>query len=166
MKKKLTKILFLFGAAAFLASLTPSCKTKVKDTDVKTSVETSLRSNPDYATVSVDVKDGVATLNGEVKDDATRTAAENAVKSITGVKSVSNNLTVALAPPPPVEITADDSLTISVRDAVKDNPGVTAEIKGGVITLTGEINRADLSKLMQKLNALNPKRIENKLTIK
>ena len=68
--------------------------------------------------------------------------------------------------PAPVEITADDPLKSGVTDAIKDHPGVTADVNDGVITLTGQINKTDLSRLMQKLNALKPKRIENKLTIK
>jgi hypothetical protein len=48
----------------------------------------------------------------------------------------------------------------------KHYPGVSATIQDGVVTLTGEIKRADLQKLMKSLNTLKPKKIENKLTIK
>ena len=41
-----------------------------------------------------------------------------------------------------------------------------ASVNDGVITLTGEINKADLPKLMQKVNALNPRKVENKLVVK
>ena len=79
---------------------------------------------------------------------------------------MTNNISVAPAPQAPVEVTADDPLRTSVNDAIKDHPGVTASINDGVITLTGEIKKADLPTLMQKLNALKPKKIENQLTIK
>jgi len=84
------------------------------------------------------------------------------------VKSVVNNATVTPPPPPPppVEIAADDPLTKSVNDAVKDYPGVNASVKDGVVTLTGEIKRSSLQKLMQSLNSLKPKKIDNKLIIK
>jgi hypothetical protein len=63
-------------------------------------------------------------------------------------------------------ITADDPLKASVDATIKDYPGVAATIQDGVVTLTGEIKRADLQKLMKSLNTLKPKKIENKLTIK
>jgi hypothetical protein len=81
---------------------------------------------------------------------------------------VVNNVT--LTPPPPVfippVITADDPLMQSVKDATKDYPGVKAEVKDGVITLTGDITKASLPKLMMTLNGLNARKIDNKLTIK
>ena len=68
--------------------------------------------------------------------------------------------------PPPVVITADDPLKASVDNTIKPYPGVNATIQNGVITLTGEIKRADLQQLMAALNSLKPKSIDNKLTIK
>lgn len=66
----------------------------------------------------------------------------------------------------PVEIAADDPLTKSVADATKDFPTVKAEVKDGIITLTGEITKANLIKLMQSVNALKPKKVDNQLTVK
>lgn len=75
--------------------------------------------------------------------------------------------TVAPAPTPaPVEIAADDTLTTGIKDATKDYPGVKATINNGEITLTGEIQRSRLPKLMQSLNSLRPKKINNQLIIK
>jgi len=65
----------------------------------------------------------------------------------------------------PVPIATDDSLTTNVQDATKDYPGVTATVDNGEITLTGEITRAKLPKLMMALNSLHPKKINNNLTI-
>lgn len=165
MKQKFANYLLFLGTALLFSMTIPGCKSKVKDSDVRTSAETSLRSNPDLSGVNVEIKDGVATLSGQVKDNASREAAESTVKGVKGVKSVNNNISVMPAPAP-VEITADDPLKSGVTDAIKDHPGVTADVNDGVITLTGQINKTDLSRLMQKLNALKPKRIENKLTIK
>ena len=165
MKQKFANYLLFLRTALLFSMTIPGCKSKVKDSDVRTSAETSLRSNPDLSGVNVEIKDGVATLSGQVKDNASREAAESTVKGVKGVKSVNNNITVMPAPAP-VEITADDPLKSGVTDAIKDHPGVTADVNDGVITLTGQINKTDLSRLMQKLNALKPKRIENKLTIK
>ena len=41
-----------------------------------------------------------------------------------------------------------------------------ADVKDGVVTLTGEIKKASLPKLMQSLMALKPKKVDNKLTVK
>jgi osmotically-inducible protein OsmY len=168
MKKQVSKLLLLFMSVAIISASISSCG--VKDADVKTAVETALKANPDLQGIAVSVKDGIATLTGEVKNDAAKAAAEAALKEIKGLKSVTNSLTITPPPPAPVveqpTIAADDPLAKSVVDAIKDNAGVKADVKDGVITLTGEIKKTDLPKLMQKLNALKPKKVENKLTIK
>lgn len=73
--------------------------------------------------------------------------------------------TTTKMPDTTVIISADDSLKKMVPDATKDFPGVTASVDQGVITLTGNINRDRLPKLMMALNALHPKKINNNLTI-
>ena len=65
----------------------------------------------------------------------------------------------------PVEIATDDQLTNGVKDATKDFPGVTATVNNGEVTLTGNIKRDRLPTLMQSINALNPKKVNNNLTI-
>ena len=142
-----------------------SCSGKAKDADVKAAVDKAFSTNPDLSSVMVDVKDGTATLSGEVKDAIAKSEAETKAKDVKGVTAVVNNLSITPSPPP-VVITADDPLKISVDNAVKDYPGVTASINDGVVTLTGEIKRADLQKLLSVLHGLKPKNIENKLVIK
>ena len=117
------------------------------------------------------MKDGVVTLSGEAKSESAKAQAEEITKSVKGVKNVINNSTVAAPPPAPVEpapvvINADDALTKGVNDLLKDFPGVKADVKDGVITVSGEIKRASWLKLKPMLDALRPKKIENKLTIK
>jgi hypothetical protein len=65
----------------------------------------------------------------------------------------------------PVEISADDELVTKSKDATKDFPGVTATVANGEITLTGNIKRDKLQTLMQSMNALHAKKINNNLTI-
>lgn len=151
----------------FLIASVTSCKQKTSDADLKTAVEKSFAgTGGNLAGAYVDVKDGVVTLTGEVKTESAKASAETFAKGINGVKSVVNNLTVAPPPSAPVVITADDPLKTSVDATIKAYPGVSATIQDGVVTLTGEIKRADLQKLMMALNTLKPKKIENKLTIK
>ena len=162
----MSKALLLFPAVILFSFFMVGCKSKVKDADVETSVTSELRNKPEFSAVTVSVKDGVATLAGEVKDEATKSAAATEAKSVKGVSSVNNNITIATpVTTAPVEITADDPLNALAKDAVKDHPGVVASVNDGVVTLTGEIKKADLPKLIQKINALNPRKVENKLVI-
>lgn len=142
-----------------------SCKPK--DADIKTAIEQAISAIPDAAGATIEVKDGIATITGEFKDETARIAAETAAKAVKGVKSVVNNGTVA-APVvvAPVEVSADAALISAVADAVKDFSTVKADVKDGIITLTGEIQKTNLPKLMMSLNALKPKKVDNKLTVK
>lgn len=147
-------------AAVTIALAVTACGPK--DEEIKAQAGTAVSS---IQGATVDVAKGVATLSGQVADDAAKASAEAAVKAVKGVKSVVNNITVAPPPPPPV-ISADDSLKTNVAAALKDYPTLTADVKDGVVTLTGEIQRSALPKAMQALNALHPKKIENKATVK
>lgn len=139
---------------------------KPKDADVQAKITEKFSSMPELTGASATVTDGLATLTGEVKNDAARTMAENTAKEVKGVKSVMNNITVTPPPPPPVTVNSDNALSQGVKDATKDFPTVTAVVNNGEITLTGTIERADLQKLMQTLNSLKPSKINNQLTIK
>ncbi|MEX6687559.1 BON domain-containing protein [Danxiaibacter flavus] len=169
MKKQiLNRLLLLF--TILIPVMFTSCGPK--DADIKANVEKAIQADPmaSMGTLTVDVMNGVATIGGECKDGECKAKREEIAKGVKGVKSVVNNSTVMAPPPPPVQapvtISADEPLSKNVTDAIKDHPGVEASVKDGVVTLTGEIKRADLPKLMQKLSALKPKKIENKLTIK
>ena len=65
----------------------------------------------------------------------------------------------------PVVIAPDEKLQTDVKDAIKDFPTVTVAVADGEITLTGNITRDRLTTLMQSLHALQPKKINNNLTI-
>lgn len=158
---KVTKALVVMIIALSIGFV--SCKPK--DADIKAAVEQAISTHPGAEAVTVDVKDGVVTLAGEFKDETCKTDCEAVAKGIKGVKSVVDNGTVT-PPPAPVVISADDTLTKTVADAIKDFPTVKAEVKDGVVTLTGEINKANLIKLMQSVNGLKPKKVDNKLTVK
>lgn len=138
---------------------------KPKDSDVQAKVEEKVHAIPDAGSVNVTVTDGVATLNGEVKDDATKDKVAKETEGVGGVKSVVNNVTVT-PPPPPVSISNNEALTQGVTDATKDYPTVAAQVTDGEIILTGSIERSRLQNLMQALNSLNPRKITNNLTIK
>lgn len=149
-----------FAVAAAVALALAACGRK--DADIKADAEKALAGTQG---VSVDVANGAAVISGQFPDSASRTTAETAVKGVKGVKSVVDNATVA-PPPAPVVISPDDSLRTNVKAALKDYPTVNADVSNGVVTLTGEVKRSDLAKVMQALSALHPKKIENKATVK
>lgn len=156
---------FLWTVAIIVATTAlPSCKSKVKDADLKQSVDVALAGIPSSGGLMSDVNNGVATITGAVPDDAAKARIKPALAEIKGLKSVVDNTTVVVAPPAPT-INTGDTLTTAVQDAVKDNPGVVATVVDGVVTLTGTIRKSDLPKLMQKVNATRPRKVENKLVI-
>ena len=161
---KLSKVLLAVVISATLGFI--SCKPK--DADIKAEIDKSIQSNPDMSGLSADVKDGVVTLTGTCKDNECKAKCATAVQGMKGVKSVVDNITIPAPPPPPapVVIAADDPLAKAVADAVKDHPTVKAEAKDGVITLTGDIKKDELKKLMPLLQSLKPKKVDNKLTVK
>ena len=139
-----------------------------KDEDIKAQIETKLNAKPGMSGATALVNDGVATISGECKDETCKADCEKITHDVKGVKSVINNLTVPQPPvtAAPVTISPDDPLTQSVADATKDFASVKAEVKDGVVTLTGDIKKTDLPKLMKSISSLKPRKIENKLTIK
>lgn len=168
MKRKILQFIMLLTVTAFMGIVMPSCKGSVKDSDIQAAITQKISTVPEMAGLTATVKDGVVTLDGMCKDDACKSFCETTVKAIAGVKSVVNNCTIAPAPAPPapVEIAADDPITKGVADAIKDYAGVKADVKDGVVTLTGEIKKAELPKLLQTINALKPKKVDNQLTVK
>ena len=132
---------------------------KPKDADLQAAIQAK-----EAAGITVAVAKADVTLTGEVADDAAKVKAEEIAKAEKGVKSVINSLTIEQEKP--VVIAEDPILTKNVADATKDFPTVKAEVKDGVVLLTGEIKKASLITLMQHLSALKPKKIDNKLTVK
>ncbi|MFT3679597.1 MAG: BON domain-containing protein [Ferruginibacter sp.] len=154
---KLTKVLLV----AVIAAAVGFTGCKPNDAEVKTSIEKAIQANPDMGGLTVDVKDGVATLSGTCKDDACRTKCADAVKGMKGVKEVVNNISLPAPPPPPtpaapVVNSADEVLAKGINDVLKDIPGITTAVKDGVVTLTGEITKAKWMVLKQTIDKMKP----------
>ncbi len=148
------KLIFLLLAVAFISI--QACKPK--DADIKTAVDTAISS---VGGVTASVNEGVVTLTGTVASDDVKATAENAAKAVKGVKSVTNEISVEV----PV-ISGDVVLNEAIKTAMAAFTTVTAVAKDSIITLTGEIKRADLQKVIQAAQSLKPKKVENQLTIK
>lgn len=151
-------------AILFVGFLIFSCAPK--DADIQKEIASKMADMPG---MQVDVKDGVATISGMCKDDACKQSCESIAKNVKGVKSVVNNC-VVMAPPPapidaPVVINNDDTLKSSVATVLEKYNGVEASVVSGVVILTGNIKRDQLPGLIQAVQELKPKQVENKLNI-
>jgi hyperosmotically inducible protein len=159
------KILSIALVSGTLLSGTIACKSNISDADLKAKVETAVQANPG---VTVEVKDGVVTLNGTANSEDEKLQIENAAKAADskGVKSVQNNIVVNTMPP--VEINTNDAdLTAKVTEFTKDFPTVKTSIANGVITVTGELEQSRIQALKMGLDALNPKKVDmSGLTVK
>lgn len=165
---KMTKLLMAIAIAATISFV--SCSPK--DADVKTAVETQLKAKPDMIGAIVDVKDGVATLTGECKDESCKADCEKIAQGVKGVKSVINNLAIMAPPPPPPPPPAslttmlDEATQQKVKDGLKDIKGVTVQFVEDKAVLTGMVTKADRMKIMQMLSAAKVKSDVSKLTDK
>jgi hyperosmotically inducible periplasmic protein len=150
---KLTKALMAIAIVSTVSFV--SCKPK--DADIKTAIETKMKAMPDMMGVTVDVKDGVASIGGMCKDDACKASCEKAAAEVKGVKSVINNCTVTpppiVAPPASLTTVLDAATQQKVKDGLKDIKGVTVEFAGEKAVLTGTVTKADRMKIMQMLSS-------------
>jgi osmotically-inducible protein OsmY len=112
------------------------------DTEIAGAVATSLKWHvwvPNI--VQATVEDGWVTLTGAVRFEFERSSAIEAVKFLSGVKGVTNNITLK----PSVEPSAvKDAIEKALkRDAEIDAEHVTVSANGGKVTLTGTIRSWD-----------------------
>ena len=97
---------------------------------------------------------------GKEEDKSTdATSTENTGRDVTGDTSTAPSTS---SPTTTTQTVTEDQL----KDAVKDYPNVTATVNNGEVTLTGSISRDQLPKLMQRVQALNPTKVNNNLSIK
>ena len=85
----------------------------------------------------------------------------NTGQDVTGDTSTSSTQSAPTTTSPAATVTEDQ-----LKDAIKDYPNVTATVNNGEVTLTGSIKRDDLPALMQRVQALNPTKVNNNLSIK
>lgn len=114
--------------------------------------------------VTVAVKDGVATLTGEVADAAAKSKAETAAKGVEGIKSVTNSLTTK---PLPVATpaAADPALTGKITEDLKKAgcTGANVSVASGKVTVTGEVGAAKYAECVQVIMQSGITGIDNQL---
>ncbi|NNE98996.1 MAG: BON domain-containing protein [Pyrinomonadaceae bacterium] len=158
------KIRFLTIATVISALFLVGCWGK-SDADLQKASADKLKADTTTSGVTVSVKDGVATITGEVADDAAKAKAEANAKT-EGIKSVVNNVTVK--PPPPAASAPDTELKGKVEEAIKKagGDGITVEVKDGVVTLRGSIAKDKLAGIMKAAQETKPKKVDNQLQVK
>jgi hyperosmotically inducible protein len=162
---KLTKVLsaVVIATTLFFVSCAP------KDADIKAKVDDVIKADPMFAGASADVKDGIVTITGEMKDSMCKSMCAKTIKEkdIKGVKEVVNNATVTPPPPPPVPASMttvlDEATQQKVKDGLKDIKGVTVTFDGDKAILAGEVNAKDRMKIMQILASAKVKSDVTKL---
>ena len=95
---------------------------------------------------------------------AIKAKVEQDAKSVTGVKSVVNSLTVK----PPITFSDDTPIKNAVMANLAANKitGITVDVVNGEVTLKGTIERAKLQDAMKAANDAKPKKVNNQMTIK
>ena len=110
--------------------------------------------------VTVAVKDGVATLSGEVTDITVKNKAEASAKTVDGIKSVANNITLKPQPTPEAA-PADPMLKGKIEENLRKAgcTGATIEVKDGVVTVSGTVPEAkygECIQIVQQSGAIKP----------
>ncbi|MBS1769438.1 MAG: BON domain-containing protein [Acidobacteria bacterium] len=149
---------FTLAIALFLSACGKS------DADLTKAVNDKLAADK-VTGVTVAVKDGVATLTGEVGDITVKNKAEASAKAVEGIKNVTNNLT--MKPRPAATPSAPDpALTAKLNDALKAAgcTGAIVAVENGKVTVTGEVPGAKYVTCIQTINQAGITGIENKLT--
>lgn len=155
MKLKLLTV-FTIAIALFLSACGKS------DADLQKAAADKLKAD-NVSGVTVAVKDGVATLTGEVADITVKNKAETSAK-VEGIKSVDNKITLKPLPTP-VPPPADPMLKGKVEEALKKAgcTGATVEINNGTVTLKGTVPEAKFGECVQVVNQSGAGKLDNQL---
>jgi hypothetical protein len=153
------KILVVLSLAM---ALTMSACWGKSDADLMKAAETAVKAKAPSVTVAV--KDGVATLTGEVATDAAKKDAETAAK-VDGVKSVTNNITVKPAPTP-IPATASNADKTKIEDALKKAgfTTVTVDTTTTPATIRGTVAKGKMADVVKVAQEAAGKPVKNEVT--
>lgn len=134
------------------------------DSDLQSAADKAIKDNETTSGVTVEVKEGVATISGDVKDDAAKAKAEELAK-VEGVKNVVNEVNVN-APAPVPEAKGNDS---EVKSKVEEGlskagcAGAKVGVSDGVVTLSGTVDAKKMATCVQAANEGGAKKVINDL---
>lgn len=131
---------------AVVVGLATGCKMKQaaapSDQQIASDIQTKIKGETALANqnIQVSVANGIATLNGTVSDEASRSLAANDSGTISGVKTVINNLTVQSAAAAPAPVPQQQAAPVAEptpapvrsrdRDRDRDSRGDRAKRRG------------------------------------
>lgn len=159
MKNVNKKTSFYLASALFFSFIIASCSSPRSNEDIQQAVNDSLQANGTMKNIKAAVADGTVTLTGTCEGDDCVTQTGDKVKTIDGVTSVTNNVTMTPK-------NTDYTLRTQVQNIVTRYAGVQADVAGGVVVLRGSIDRGQLQSLMTELNSLHASKIDNQLALK
>ena len=159
MKNVNKKTGFYLASALFFSFIIASCSSPRSNEDIQQAVNDSLQANGTMKNIKAAVADGTVTLTGTCEGDDCVTQTGDKVKTIDGVTSVTNNVTMTPK-------NTDYTLRTQVQNIVTRYAGVQADVAGGVVVLRGSIDRGQLQSLMTELNSLHASKIDNQLALK
>lgn len=153
------KILTVFSLA--IVMLAAACGKS--DADLQKAVASKLAAD-NVSGVTVAVKDGVATLTGEVADITVKNKAAASAKTVEGIKSVTDSTTLKPLPTP-VPAPADPMLKGKVEESLKKAgcTGATVTIANGTVTLSGTVPDAKYAECVKVVNESGAGKLDNKL---
>lgn len=140
---------------------TVSCKKKVSDADLSTQATKVISTN---SSATVEVKDGVARLNGTYASVEERDAAIIALRGVAGIKDVQDNTTIE--DPVVITSTVTPEVQQKVKDALKDYPTVKVEVINNELTLTGNVTPAQARKIKESVDALKVGKVNYNYIVK
>lgn len=155
-----TKLLAIISIAAVLF-MTACGKS---DADLTTAVNDKLRADG-VTGVTVAVKDGVATLTGEVADVTVKTKAKNSAAAVEGIKSVDDSGLRTRPLPVATPAAADPALTGKITEDLKKAgcTGASVTVVNGKVTVTGEVPSAKYATCIQTIQQSGITGIDNQL---
>jgi len=151
----------LVGLFLTAAMMLAACGGK-SDADLQKAAETAVKAKAPTATVTV--KDGVATVKGEVADAATKTAVAAAAK-VEGVKEVKDETTLK-APPAPAAATSGDKTKIEEALKKAGFPDVTVDVSGPKAVIRGTVAKGKLQDAVKAATEAAGKPVDNQVTEK
>jgi hyperosmotically inducible periplasmic protein len=172
---KSQKLLGAMGALLLAAALT-GCSNTPKSPDVADSIRKTLdQSGLKDVSVSQDRDKGVITLTGTTATEADKAQAESIAKSFAGAQVVSDQ--IAVRPPgnesmaKKVDSDLDDGIEKNLHAALVQNKydkGVKADVKNGVVTLTGTVSSQTKRAMVERLatSVPNVQQVVNELQVK
>lgn len=153
-----------FLAIIAIVSVTAFTGCTLNDAEIQTKINDQLKESPELSGVTATVEDGVATLSGMVQNEAQKSNAASIAQNASGVDSVVNNINVETPAPPSSSLISDDTLMEAAKPILEKFPGVSGSVSAGVITLTGTVDSAKKSALLDSLRTLHPNDINDQLT--